>query len=53
VLALAGRSRLRAAGPPVPEETMHSVREDVNVAKSAARSPQGDDAASQRDRSGA
>ncbi len=36
-LAVVGRSRLRAAGPPVPERTVESLKEDVEVAKEAAR----------------
>jgi nitrate/nitrite transporter NarK len=38
VLALTGRDRLQAATPPVPEQTQDSVKEDVEWAKSRARS---------------
>jgi uncharacterized membrane protein YqjE len=34
VLALQGRNRMRAAGPPVPEQTVETVKEDVEWAKS-------------------
>jgi hypothetical protein len=37
-LAVIGRSRLRAAGPLVPEDTVESLRKDIEVAKDAARS---------------
>jgi len=33
VLALQGRNRMRAAGPPVPEQTVETVKEDVEWAK--------------------
>ena len=33
VLALRGRDRVRAATPPVPEQTVESVKEDVEWAK--------------------
>src|SRR5690349_4509993 len=33
VLALQGRNRIRAAAPPVPEQTVESVKEDVEWAK--------------------
>jgi hypothetical protein len=38
VLALTGRDRLKASAPPVPEQTRDSVKEDVEWAKSRARS---------------
>jgi Na+/H+-translocating membrane pyrophosphatase len=38
VLALTGRSRVRQATPPVPEQTQQSVKEDVEWAKTQARS---------------
>jgi uncharacterized membrane protein YqjE len=38
VLAFLGRERVREAGPPKPEQTVESVREDVEVAKVSARS---------------
>jgi len=34
VLGLQGRNRMRAAGPPVPEQTVETVKEDVEWAKS-------------------
>jgi hypothetical protein len=34
VLALQGRNRIRAATPPVPEQTVETVKEDVEWAKS-------------------
>ena len=34
VLALQGRNRVRAATPPVPEQTVETVKEDVEWAKS-------------------
>jgi Putative Actinobacterial Holin-X, holin superfamily III len=34
VLALQGRNRIRAATPPVPEQTVETVKEDVQWAKS-------------------
>jgi MFS family permease len=34
VLALQGRDRVRAARPPVPEQTVETVKEDVEWAKS-------------------
>jgi Putative Actinobacterial Holin-X, holin superfamily III len=37
VLALIGRSRVRAGTPPVPEETVDSVKEDVEWAKARAK----------------
>ena len=38
ILALVARSRVREATPPVPEETVDSVKEDVQWAKTHARS---------------
>ena len=38
VLALVGRQRLRQAGPPTPEQTVVTVKEDVEWAKAKARS---------------
>ena len=38
VLAVLGRKRLRAAGTPVPEQTVDSVKEDVEYAKERMRS---------------
>ena len=38
VLALQGRNRIRAAGPPVPEQTVDTVKEDVEWAKTRASS---------------
>jgi MFS family permease len=40
VLALQGRNRLRAATPPVPEQTIETVKEDVEWAKTRAGSAQ-------------
>lgn len=37
-LALIGKNRLKQAGPPVPEQTTDSVKEDVEWAKTRARS---------------
>ncbi len=37
-LALRGRDRIREATPPAPEETIESVKEDVEWAKSRTRS---------------
>lgn len=37
-LALVGKSRLKHATPPVPEQTQESVKEDVAWAKTRARS---------------
>jgi uncharacterized membrane protein YqjE len=37
-LALAGRERVRAGMPPAPEQTVESVKEDVQWAKSRAKS---------------
>ena len=39
VLALQGRNRLRAAAPPVPQQTVETVKEDVEWAKT--RTPSG------------
>jgi hypothetical protein len=38
VLALRGRDRLKHAAPPVPEQTVETVKEDVRWAKTRARS---------------
>jgi uncharacterized membrane protein YqjE len=38
VLALTGKNRLKEAAPPVPEQTERSVKEDVEWAKTRARS---------------
>jgi uncharacterized membrane protein YqjE len=38
VLALRGRDKVREAGPPVPEQTTESVKEDVQWAKTRAKS---------------
>ena len=38
VLALVGRERVQEAGRPVPEQTIESVKEDVEWAKSRTRS---------------
>jgi MFS family permease len=38
VLALQGRNRIRAAAPPVPEQTVETVKEDVEWAKTRAGS---------------
>ena len=38
VLGLVGKERLNEAGPPVPEQTQRSVKEDVEWAKTRARS---------------
>jgi hypothetical protein len=37
VLAIVGRSRIQAGTPPVPEETIDSVKEDVEWAKTRAK----------------
>ena len=37
-LALQGREKLREAGPPVPEQTKATIEEDLEWAKSQARS---------------
>jgi uncharacterized membrane protein YqjE len=38
ILALIGRDRMRESMPPAPEETVESVKEDVQWAKTRARS---------------
>jgi uncharacterized membrane protein YqjE len=38
VLAIAGRERVKQGMPPAPEETVETVKEDVQWAKSQARS---------------
>lgn len=38
ILALLGRDRMRESMPPAPEETVESVKEDVQWAKTRARS---------------
>jgi len=38
VLALRGRDKVKEAGPPVPEQTVETVKEDVEWAKSQSRS---------------
>jgi hypothetical protein len=38
VLAMTGRSRVKEAGPPIPEQAMESTKEDVEWAKTRARS---------------
>jgi putative superfamily III holin-X len=38
LLQLMGRRRIAEAGPPVPEKTVESVKEDVQWAKSHAKS---------------
>ena len=38
VLALQGRNKIQEAGPPVPEQTTESVKEDVQWAKTRAQS---------------
>ncbi|MEA2333490.1 MAG: hypothetical protein QOH58_3628 [Thermoleophilaceae bacterium] len=38
VLALQGRNKVQEAAPPVPEQTKESVKEDVEWAKTRARS---------------
>jgi hypothetical protein len=37
-LAMAGRNRLRRAAPPVPEQTVETLKEDVQWAKTPTRS---------------
>jgi hypothetical protein len=37
VLALIGRSKVQAASPPLPEQTVESVKEDVQLAKERAK----------------
>jgi uncharacterized membrane protein YqjE len=38
VLALTGRGKVKAAGPPMPEQAIESTKEDVEWAKTRARS---------------
>jgi uncharacterized membrane protein YqjE len=38
VLALRGRDRIKAAAPPAPEQTIESVKEDVEWARTRTRS---------------
>jgi len=38
VLAMRGRDELKDAGPPVPEQTVETVKEDVRWAKTQAKS---------------
>jgi uncharacterized membrane protein YqjE len=38
VLALTGRGKVKEAGPPVPEQAIESTKEDVEWAKTRARS---------------
>ena len=38
VLAMSGRDRVKQAAPPAPEQTVETVKEDVQWAKSQARS---------------
>jgi hypothetical protein len=38
VLALRGRNQMRDAAPPVPEQTIESVKEDAEWAKTRTRS---------------
>lgn len=33
ILALLGRSRVKAASPPIPEQTVESVKEDLKETK--------------------
>jgi MFS family permease len=40
VLALQGREKVREAAPPVPEQTVDTVKEDVEWAKTRAKSAQ-------------
>ena len=40
VLGLKGRDRIQAATPPVPEQTVDTVKEDVEWAKTRAKSAQ-------------
>lgn len=37
ILALLGRSKVRAASPPVPEQTVESVKEDLKETKEKAK----------------
>ena len=41
VLALRGRDKIKEAAPPVPEQTQESVKEDVQWAKTRAKSGRG------------
>jgi uncharacterized membrane protein YqjE len=41
LLALVGKKQIEEAGPLVPEETMQSVKQDVDAVKEAARRRQG------------
>jgi predicted naringenin-chalcone synthase len=36
-LALAGKKRLKKAGPPVPEETIESVKQTIETVKEEAK----------------
>ena len=38
VLVRQGQAKIKAAGPPVPEQTIETVKEDVQWAKTQARS---------------
>jgi tetrahydromethanopterin S-methyltransferase subunit C len=38
VLAMQGKERVKEAGPPVPEQTIETVKEDVEWAKTRATS---------------
>ena len=38
VLALQGRNKVQEAGPPIPEQATESVKEDVQWAKTRAKS---------------
>lgn len=40
-LALVGRKRLEEAGPPKPEQTVETIKEDIDVVKRSARSGRG------------
>jgi hypothetical protein len=40
ILAMQGRDRIQRATPPVPEQTVNTVKEDVEWAKTRARSAQ-------------
>jgi tetrahydromethanopterin S-methyltransferase subunit C len=37
ILALLGRSRVKAASPPIPEQTVESVKEDLKETKDKAK----------------
>jgi membrane protein len=41
VMALVGRSRVQAGTPPVPEQTMESVKEDIEETKQRAKEGRG------------